>query len=341
MRMVEMMFRLAIPGLCTGCAATMLAGSAIRSGQKDIDFVLGPGVTAGQIQSRTKVAIALSGVNAANGQYVVATWAGDANASVYSDMLAMELLKLGYEANATTDVEQEGLGDAARARLRARGYDLLMVGNLNLAMTTNYASGMFGGEYARTGVTSATVRGVDPANGRTLFILSIQYGTAKNAGTVATDIGVAFQDALAGRLEPATGARSSGRAVAERAPPPPSTEPAESAPTAPPLPPSGTSRGTLPAPSLVGPGGPRPPGESVTTDTLTLRWSGVPGAIRYGVYIRDLTANRLVLTREDIEGTRLTLPAGLLQPGRSYRWNARGFSSSGPGQFAAPLYLRP
>ncbi len=192
--------------LLGGCLAASVAaiaapgvGGAVRSGQRKTDVVLGQGVTPAMIGSRKHLGLSINPVNA-SGQYVMAMGSGTTNTHVYSDMIAKELLRLGYEARVIADTVPEMLTPAMRAELTGNGFDIVLVGNFNVAMTTNYGATMVGGEYANTGVTSFTVKGIDPGSGTLLFILSTEYGSAKRAGDVATDLSQIYRDMVAGTV---------------------------------------------------------------------------------------------------------------------------------------------
>ncbi|MCR4417754.1 MAG: T9SS type A sorting domain-containing protein, partial [Ignavibacteria bacterium] len=99
-------------------------------------------------------------------------------------------------------------------------------------------------------------------------------------------------------------------------------------------------------PTLISPGSSSSPGPTISTLTPTFQWQSVSGAVGYGLYIRDMSTNTLVFDSDNsypngISGTSFTLPSGILQWGKSYRWNMRSRSSSGWGtQFSSPFYFQ-
>ncbi len=61
-----------------------------------------------------------------------------------------------------------------------------------------------------------------------------------------------------------------------------------------------------------------------------LRWAAIPGASHYQVYLRDeWESDRMLLTSPIVTENRLTLPAGLLQPGGSYAWRVHARDLNG------------
>jgi hypothetical protein len=103
----------------------------------------------------------------------------------------------------------------------------------------------------------------------------------------------------------------------------------------------------LPAPTLVAPGSPTPPGPILPNLTPLFQWNAVSGASCYGLYVRDLSSGNLVYSREDLTGTSHQLPSGVLASGTSYRWNTRAFAcacagspGSCGGDYASPWYFR-
>lgn len=83
----------------------------------------------------------------------------------------------------------------------------------------------------------------------------------------------------------------------------------------------------------------------VTTTTPTFTWSAVPNADNYGVFIKDNATNTLIYSDDCASSiTSLTIPAGVLQAGRSYRWNmnaktACGACGSCVGGYSTLLYF--
>src|SRR5690606_17722153 len=94
-----------------------------------------------------------------------------------------------------------------------------------------------------------------------------------------------------------------------------------------------------PSPQL--PGHTASPGSEVTTLTPLFMWTASTGAAGYGLYIRDMNTNSLVYDNDFVPNQAfLTLPSGVLQEGRNYRWNVRARNSAGQwSAFSSPLYF--
>ncbi|MFA5012006.1 MAG: C39 family peptidase [Ignavibacteria bacterium] len=98
----------------------------------------------------------------------------------------------------------------------------------------------------------------------------------------------------------------------------------------------------LPPPTLVSPGSSSPPGNIIYTLTPTMQWQAVSGALKYGLYIKDTLSGILVLDDSVFTGTSYTLPPGILQWSRPYRWNMRTYNSAGQpsSSFSSRLYFK-
>jgi len=83
-------------------------------------------------------------------------------------------------------------------------------------------------------------------------------------------------------------------------------------------------------PTLVSPGNSTSPGQSITTTTPTLIWNKVSGATSYGVYVRDLVSNILVISNDCVgSDTTFTIPSSILNNQGQYRWNIIAKASCG------------
>lgn len=182
-----------------GCYAAMMAGSMVRAHQREISVVLTPGTTAADLQQKRSLGVKLGGFNAQSGALVASYGRGDVNVGVYSDMFSTQLLKQGYQATTLSEEFSEPISTEQLGHLASQRIDLLLLGNLNLSTTSNFAGAMVGGDYGNTGVTSATLKCLDARTGRVLVVITAEYGAAKRASEVATDLSRAFADAVAGR----------------------------------------------------------------------------------------------------------------------------------------------
>lgn len=106
----------------------------------------------------------------------------------------------------------------------------------------------------------------------------------------------------------------------------------------------------LPAPpQLLSPGKSTPFGTLVSTLTPQMKWKPAAGATGHGLYVSDADTRALVYDNDAIgSADKLDLPAGILAPGRRYRWNMRTrlgsvWSDYSPRQYfqTAPDYLAP
>ncbi len=89
------------------------------------------------------------------------------------------------------------------------------------------------------------------------------------------------------------------------------------------------------------PTGPTPgttssPGPLQAGSNVTLRWGAVAGATRYGVGVRDLTTNALVVS------TTTSTPSytASLAAGRPYRWNVQACNASACSSYTTALYFQ-
>jgi hypothetical protein len=183
----------------TGCGVTQMAGDLARSGQKDVDVVLAQGVTSQILKEKKSLGVYVTGSNAGA---MYASGQGATSASVYSDMITKEFMRMGYNARTISEPVSETMAAEKLSDLSAKGFQLLLVGNLNISTTTSSVGWMTGGDYMNTGVTSATVKGIDVKDGSVLFVLSTEYGKAKEAGEVSKDLSQLYADVLSGKVKP-------------------------------------------------------------------------------------------------------------------------------------------
>ena len=101
------------------------------------------------------------------------------------------------------------------------------------------------------------------------------------------------------------------------------------------------------APVLIGPGSATAPGPVLST-LPPFTWNAASGATGYGLYIRDLTAPGMPLiypnasgtTATPLTGTSFTLPTGVLQPGRAYRWGMTSFAGTAESSQSPAWYFQ-
>jgi len=89
-------------------------------------------------------------------------------------------------------------------------------------------------------------------------------------------------------------------------------------------------------PTGTSPGSTSSPGPTQSSSTVTLSWGGVSGVTYYGLGVRDMTTNALVV---DASPTGTSYTASLTA-GRQYRWNVAACNSAGCSGYTTPLYFR-
>ncbi len=93
-------------------------------------------------------------------------------------------------------------------------------------------------------------------------------------------------------------------------------------------------------PILRHPGSVGSAGSRIPTLTPTFEWDTAGEATGYGLFIKDVQSDSVVYDTEKLgvmlRGTSFALPAGILQPGRQYRWNMAAFLGD-----KRPVYTRP
>lgn len=89
-------------------------------------------------------------------------------------------------------------------------------------------------------------------------------------------------------------------------------------------------------PTSPSPGSTTSPGPTTASSSVTLRWSGSSGATSYGLGVRDLATNALVVDT-NVSGTSYTAN---LSAGKQYRWNVNACNSTGCSSYTTPLYFQ-
>ena len=191
--------------LLQGCAATQLAGQAIRSGIKDIEFNVTNGYNIKELAS-SKIAISTNvGNEVGEGVAALAMLTGrkvsntpsQATNNVYTDMIMTEFLKKGYDARAISDSFNAANPNDLNT-YKKQGYQVIVKGNLKIESSTSTWGSMTGGDYAYSGVKEFTLKGLDTNSGKIIFIVTGSYGNPKEAKDVATDIADAFSEKING-----------------------------------------------------------------------------------------------------------------------------------------------
>ena len=183
-----------------GCGAAMLVGDLVRSGKKDIKVVVPPTTSLSMLKDVKILGLSLNGIDN-KGQYVFAMGQGNTNATVYSDMLSMELLRAGLKSKSISENISDNTPKEKLDELLKNNINVVLTGNLTISTTTSSTAGWTGGDWASSGITNFTLKGIDTKDGSILFMVSAEYGKAKDAGEVTKDIAEIYQDILAGNIE--------------------------------------------------------------------------------------------------------------------------------------------
>jgi len=188
-----------------GCAATQLAGQAIRSGMKDIEFNVTNGYNIKDF-ARSKIAISTSVGNEVGGGIAalamltgrqVSNAPAQATNNVYTDMIMTEFLKKGYDTRAVSDSFNAANPNDLKS-YEKQGYQVVVKGNLKVESSTSAWGSVTGGGYSYSGVKEFTLKGIDTSTGKIIFIVTGSYGNPKEAKIVATDIAEAFNQEING-----------------------------------------------------------------------------------------------------------------------------------------------
>jgi len=204
--MKKWMLMIGLAGLLVqGCAATQLAGQAIRSGIKDIEFNVTNGYEIKKFAS-SKIAISTNiGNEVGEGIAALAMLTGrqlsntpsQATNNVYTDMIMTEFLKKGFDARAISDSFNAANPNDLEA-YKDQGYQVVVKGNLKVETSSSAWGSVTGGGSSYSGVKEFTLKGIETSSGKVVFIVTGSYGNPKEAKVVATDIAKAFSQEIEG-----------------------------------------------------------------------------------------------------------------------------------------------
>ena len=95
-------------------------------------------------------------------------------------------------------------------------------------------------------------------------------------------------------------------------------------------------------PALVSPGSSSEPGPVIDTLTPTLRWNEVSNADYYALAISKYPygSGNIVYNPQQLYGTSHTVPSGVLEYGKKYRWNMQAHNSAGWSGISDTLYFQ-
>lgn len=187
----------------SGCGAAYVGGAAIRSiGEgEEIDAVRQEGVTTSDLQQKEHIGLSIHGVGS-SGQIITWGWgdAGTSEPGVYEDMLLKEFIREGVSAETVSDSVSTTPSDAILSSLEEQGVNMVLLGNMNMAVDAQQLDALTGGDPSKTGVTTCSVRGIDVPSGELLFILTLEYDEAQDAGEVARALAQSYKALLAGEI---------------------------------------------------------------------------------------------------------------------------------------------
>ncbi len=89
-------------------------------------------------------------------------------------------------------------------------------------------------------------------------------------------------------------------------------------------------------PNSTTPGNASSPGTMQPSNTVTMGWNTVNGAINYGIGVRDMTTDTLVVD----EKTTNSSYTATLSAGKTYRWNVAACNSAGCSSYTTRLYFQ-
>lgn len=194
---------LALGVVISGCGAAYVGGAAIRSlGEgEEIDAVRQEGVTTSDLQQKEHIGLSIRGVDS-KGQIIAWGWGdqGTSQPGIYEDMLLQEFIRKGVSAETVNDSVPSTPSNATLSSLEEQGFDMVLVGTMNMAVDAQQLDALTGGDPTKTGVSTCSVRGIDVPSGEVLFILTLEYDEAQDAGEVASALAESYQALLAGDI---------------------------------------------------------------------------------------------------------------------------------------------
>ena len=104
---------------------------------------------------------------------------------------------------------------------------------------------------------------------------------------------------------------------------------------------TGTITTVPPPPIPLSPGYDSAPGELISTLTPTLKWQTVSNADYYALAISvyPYGTSYIIYNPQKIYGSSITVPSGVLEAGKKYRWNMQSHNSAGWSEVSSTLYF--
>lgn len=170
----------------SGCSAARIPGELIRGDSQNFDVVMAPGVTTEDVLQLSVIGLSVNGIDA-SGKMLIGI-GGETNSNVFSDMFMMQFMKSGYNATSLSESSNDIIKPDKLDSLKVAGIQFVLICNNNLSATTSELDWLTGGEYAKAGVNSFTIKGYRTEDKKMLFIGSGEYEKTRTANEVSKDI---------------------------------------------------------------------------------------------------------------------------------------------------------
>lgn len=169
-----------------GCSAARIPGELIRGDSQKFDVVMSPGVTSEDVLQLSVIGLSVNGIDA-SGKMLIGI-GGETNTNVFSDMFMMQFMKSGYNASSLTESSNDLIKPDKLDSLKNAGIQFVLICNNNLSASTSELDWLTGGEYAKAGVNSFTIKGYRTEDKKMLFIGSGEYEKTRTANEVSKDV---------------------------------------------------------------------------------------------------------------------------------------------------------
>lgn len=186
MRLILVLILSYITYLFIGCSAARIPGEIIRGDSQKFDVVLSLGVTSEDVLQLSTIGLSVNGIDG-SGKMLIGI-GGETNSNVFSDMFMMQFMKSGYNSSSLIENSNELIKPEKLDSLKAAGIQLILICNNNLSTSTSELDWLTGGEYAKAGVNSFTIKGYSTENKKLLFIGTGEYEKIRTASEVSKDI---------------------------------------------------------------------------------------------------------------------------------------------------------
>jgi hypothetical protein len=95
-------------------------------------------------------------------------------------------------------------------------------------------------------------------------------------------------------------------------------------------------------PNLLSPGSSSSPGPTISDLTPTMSWQSVSDADYYALAISEYPygTSNIVYNPQQVYGSSTTIPSGVLESGKKYRWNMQAYNNAGWSGISETLYFQ-